>query len=698
MQVNKLSAAERLAAIRSKVQKDVAGATITLSTDKPKDISVISTGSLLLDRALGVGGYPYGRIVEIYGPESSGKTTLMLHAIAECQKNGGVAAFIDAEHALDLRYAGAIGVNTNELMVVQPDHGEQALACADAFIDEMQAGDIVVIDSVASLVPKAEIEGDVGDSHVGLQARLMSQTLRRIVGKAQKSGVIVMFTNQIRMKIGVMFGCFSYNTRVSLADGTSMKIGKIVNQRLPVEVLSFNPKTGAVEPKKVIDWHDNGEADFFLQFRVEGVGGSGRSSFGVTPNHMIFTQVQGKWVERPAGELKVGDILGHSAPLLFNSVQREVALGSILGDGSLRRRGHLTSIRFGHGPDQTDYCRWKAEIFDDLVAWSGTNAAGGESFDCKATYDLTKVHDLCYGPGHRRIHPDFVKGLTDRSIAIWYMDDGSFSGSYSKWGNGKVTIPVKSYSEEDVATLVERLVELGYPEPTYSRGILLWSGDRTDQFMQRVAKYIPPCMDYKVHPKYRGAYDGENYQQASTEQVSHALVPVRILDIYEKPKLRSMHRFDISVEGNHTYLVDGIAVHNSPETTSGGNSLKFYASVRLDIRRIGSVKEAGKAEKDVEVTGNRTRVKVVKNKVAPPFREAEFTIEFGKGICYTEDLLDLAVEYGLIEKSGGWFSYKNEKIGNGKTNVLAILQSEDWSERILDIDAEIRDRIKQLPL
>ena len=171
----------------------------------PADIPAISTGSLTLDMALGIGGLPRGRVIEIYGPESSGKTTLCLHAIAEAQKAGGAAAFIDAEHALDISYAKKLGVETDDLLVAQPDTGEQALEIAETLV-RSGALDIIVVDSVAALVPRAEIEGEMGDSHMGLQARLMSQALRKLTGAISKSQTSLIFINQIRMKIGVMFG------------------------------------------------------------------------------------------------------------------------------------------------------------------------------------------------------------------------------------------------------------------------------------------------------------------------------------------------------------------------------------------------------------------------------------------------------------------------------------------------------------
>jgi len=183
------------------------GSVMRLGVDEPlaQDIPAISTGSVSLDLALGVGGVPRGRIVEIYGPESSGKTTLTLHVVAEAQKNGGVAAFIDAEHALDVGYARKLGVRTEDLLISQPDTGEQALEICEMLV-RSGAVDVIVIDSVAALVPRAELEGEMGDQHMGLQARLMSQALRKLTATISKSNTTVVFINQIRMKIGVMFG------------------------------------------------------------------------------------------------------------------------------------------------------------------------------------------------------------------------------------------------------------------------------------------------------------------------------------------------------------------------------------------------------------------------------------------------------------------------------------------------------------
>ena len=224
------------------------GAIMKLGEHEHQKIDVISSGSISLDIALGIGGYPKGRIIEIFGPESSGKTTFALHAIAEAQKNGGRAAFIDAEHALDPVYASKLGVNINDLLLSQPDNGEQALEICEALV-RSGAISIVVIDSVAALVPQAEIEGEMGDSHVGLQARLMSQALRKLSGIVNKTNTVVIFINQLREKVGIMFGNpevtpggralkFYSSIRLEIRKGEQIKLGSdAIGNRTNIKVV-----------------------------------------------------------------------------------------------------------------------------------------------------------------------------------------------------------------------------------------------------------------------------------------------------------------------------------------------------------------------------------------------------------------------------------------------------------------------------
>jgi recombination protein RecA len=651
-------------------------------------VSAIPTGALSLDLALGVGGLPRGRIVEVFGPESSGKTTLLYHVLASAQRMGGICAFIDAEHAMDPAYAKRIGVDIDELLVSQPDHGEQALEIADLLI-RSGAVDVVAIDSVAALTPKAELEGQMGDQTVGVQARMMSQAMRKLAGNLNRANTLCVFTNQIREKVGVMFGCFSYDTRVVLADGSTERIGKIVNQRIPVEVMSMDPETGEISPKRVVEYYNNGETDEWWTFEIAAAGGPGRRYFTCTPNHLIFTP-EG---EKRAEEIAEGDeVLTAVKHYDLREDQLKLILGSLLGDGSLSFASHHNAkFRVGHGERQIEYCQWKHEMLEPFANKIG-KTGNGIGFDTIPMYQLAWLHEAVYATdGGRTVSDEFIEQLDERAIAAWYCDDGTFEGHYKRWGHGKATICVAGLSMEDRERLAARCEELGMGLPTLSGNNLLFSGGRTRQFQERIAPYVHPSLDYKLHPDLRGHFrwhpDTTDAHLNGTRLRSRSClraVPMKVL--YKYPKRgtsRKDNRFDLQIEGNHTYLVDHVVVHNSPETQPGGRALKFYASQRLDIRRIETLKEG------TEAIGNRVRVKVVKNKVAAPFRQAEFDIEYGLGISSEGCILDLAIEHGIVQKSGSFFSYGDERLGQGRNNVKGYLRENPGVAR--EIERKIYD-------
>ncbi len=666
------------------------GSVMRLGQEGRPPVEVIPTGSIALDVALGIGGLPRGRVVEIYGPEASGKTSIALHAVASAQKNGGIAAFVDAEHALDPEYAKRIGVDIDALLVSQPDTGEQALEITDMLI-RSGAIDIVVIDSVAALVPRAEIEGEMGDSHVGLQARLMSQALRKLTGAINQTKTTAIFINQLREKVGVMFGCMSYGTRVTLADGTQEKIGKIVNQKMDVEVLSYDEKLGEIAPKKVVGWFNNGPAERFLQFTVAKSGGNGKAQFAATENHLVRTP--GGW--REAGELIAGDRVMLSETHRLSAQQWQVILGAVMGDGNLspNRRGRSgVRFRMSHGTEQTAYLDWKVSLLANIPHSRTTNARDAVFADYTPLPELDELRQVVYfGDGKKHITWDYLKALTPLALAVWYMDDGSFTvrskgvQERTPGGSGRIEICVEAMSPGSR----ERLV--GYLRDTHGldvkltlRGarrisVLQFTTAASAQFQELVAPYVPEAMGYKLLPRFRGRCTVE----PRFSEPGWSLAPARVLDVHVKPRTRSMNRFDIEVEGSHNYLVDGVMVHNSPETTTGGKALKFYASVRLDVRRIETMKDG------TEAVGNRTRVKVVKNKMAPPFKVADFDILYGVGISREGGLIDMGVEQGFVRKSGAWYTYESDQLGQGKENARTFLKENP------DLANELEKKIKE---
>jgi recombination protein RecA len=684
------------------------GSVMRLGDEVRSPIEVIPTGSIALDVALGIGGLPRGRIVEIYGPESSGKTTLALHAVANAQRAGGIAAFIDAEHALDPEYASKLGVDSDALLVSQPDTGEQALEIADTLI-RSGAIDIIVIDSVAALVPRAEIEGEMGDSHVGLQARLMSQALRKITGALSNSGTTAIFINQLREKIGVFFGCFHYNTRVTLADGTQEKIGKIVNQKMAVEVLSYDPETDRIVPRKIVNWFDNGPTDEFLQFTVAKSGKNGRAQFAATANHLIRTP--GGWC--PAGELLAGDRVMVTEPHRLSSQQMQVVLGSLMGDGNLssnRRDRSGVRFRLGHGPKQVDYLDWKVSLFANIGCSRRTNATGAVFADFTPLPELDELRQAVYfGDGKKHLSDEYLKALTPLALAIWYMDDGCFTArskgvqERTQGGSGRIEICVDAMSIGTRDRMVDYLRDThGLDAKLITRGaraqqIIQFTTASSAAFQEIVAPWVHPSMEYKLLPRFRGLFHFKPEFVAPSERP----VPARILDIHVKPKTRSMHRFDIEVEGNHNYFVDGVMVHNSPETTTGGKALKFYASIRIDVRRIETLKDGQ------EAVGNRTRAKVVKNKC---LAEGSLVFDPVTGLTHRiEDIVDGHLPVSVVSAAKdnslhirpvvSWFDQGMQQVLGLRTeggNTLRVtpdhkvLTDEGW---VLAGDVKVGDRL-----
>jgi protein RecA len=358
------------------------GSVMRLGDETRQPISVIPTGSIALDVALGIGGLPRGRIVEIYGPESSGKTTVALHAVANAQAAGGIAAFIDAEHALDPEYAKKLGVDTDSLLVSQPDTGEQALEIADMLI-RSGALDILVIDSVAALVPRAEIEGEMGDSHVGLQARLMSQAMRKMTGALSNSGTTAIFINQLREKVGILFGspetttggkalkfyasvrldvrrietlkdgtdavgnrtrvkvvknkCLAEGTRIfDPVTGTTHRIEDVVDGRKQIHVVAA-AKDGTLHARPVVSWFDQGTQD------VIGLRIAGGATVWATPDHKVLTEYG--W--RQAGELRKGDRVAMAGAVLNYLDERGVTAQEatvMIGAGAGDPRGGMKQV------------------------------------------------------------------------------------------------------------------------------------------------------------------------------------------------------------------------------------------------------------------------------------------------------------------------------------------------------------------
>jgi recombination protein RecA len=380
-------------------------------------------------------------------------------------------------------------------------------------------------------------------------------------------------------------------------------------------------------------------------------------------------------------------------PHHLSDFQWQVVLGGLMGDSALSptRNGSSARLRWGHGSKRTAYADWKASLFANVQVCRSTNAKGAVFFDVQPLPELAALREAVYIGGKKVLSHDYLKRLTPLSLAVWYMDDGSFSirakglQERTRNGSGRAEICVEAMDPGSRQRLRGYLADTwGVQARLGSRGArgmayLVFPKAETAKLHALIAPFVHPSMEYKLLPAYRGRFAVEPVFRPARDE----LVPMPIVEIGVKPRTRSMHRFDLEVEGTHNYFVDGVMVHNSPETTPGGRALKFYSSVRLDIRRIESIKDG------VEVVGSRTRVKVVKNKVAPPFRQAEFDIMYGKGISREGSLLDIGVDLGIVKKSGAWYTYDGEQLGQGRENAKTFLAENP------EVMVEISERVRQ---
>jgi recombination protein RecA len=682
-------------ALSSIVKEFGEGSIMRLGSNAKMKIETLSTGSLAIDLALGVGGLPLGRIVEIYGPESSGKTTFCLSVIAECQRKGGLAAFIDVEHALDPKYARVVGVKLDDLLVSQPDSGEDALNIMETLI-RSNSIDLIVLDSVAALITKAELDGQMGDMTMGSQARLMSQAMRRLTAVVSKTKCVCIFTNQIREKIGVMFGCFPYQTKVMLRGGGTEMLGSMVNGQRPAEVISWDPRTNEFRPTTVVRRFKHGRNVTNFKLTDNEVGAlrtayrtlvfrypnaAGFNKLTCTPNHIIFTPAG----EVSAEDLTIGDqILVRHTGLRFSNDLQHLLLGSMLGDGSLKQEGRVTAyFHEEHAQGQKAYAKWKEKAFGTLCRRPSDNLHG-YGFSTVPRYEFAAVRSKFYSLNKRYKHvtAELLEQLNPLSLAVWYQDDGTNNRKHANYN--QKTIYLHRLTEEECrafeAVFARKfgiICRIKYhPKGASSR--IAFYGQEADKLEDLIRPYCHRSMAYKLtrHEEIGSALAGLDFSFREVEEA----IPCEIFECREKfidGKLGV--RYNVEVKDNANFLLaSGAIVHNSPETTSGGRALKFFSSIRIDIRRKDQIKTP-----EGKVIGNRTKIKVVKNKVAPPFTEVEFDIMYNEGISASGSLLDLGLEQKVLEKKGAWITYQGDLIGQGRDAAKqTIREKPELAEKI----------------
>jgi recombination protein RecA len=531
---------------------------------------------------------------------------------------------------------------------------------------------------------------------MGSQARLMSQAMRRLTAVVSKTKCVCIFTNQIREKIGVMFGCFPYQTAVMMRGGRSEMIGTLVDGRKPAEVISWDPKTKAFTPTVVVRRFKHGRNVKNFSLNDDEIGAlrtayrtlvfrypnaAGFNKFSCTPNHTIFTPSG----EISAEELTIGDkILVRHKGLKFSSDLQDLLLGSMLGDGSIKQEGKMAAyFREEHAQEQKAYVKWKEKAFGRLCRKPSDNPHG-YGFSTVSLFEFAEMRAKFYSQNKRYKHitTALLEQLNPLSLAVWYLDDGTNDSQYR--ANNEKTVHLHKLTEKEcrsfeavfAAKFGIKCTVTNRPKSGSAR--ISFYGEQADRLEEIIRPYCHRSMAYKLtaHPEIGSKLAGLDF---STREVEEA-IPCEIFECREKFIDGKMGvRYNVEVEENANFLLaSGAIVHNSPETTSGGRALKFFSSIRIDIRRKDQIKTP-----DGKVIGNRTKIKVVKNKVAPPFTEVEFDIMYNEGISASGSLVDLGVEHRILEKKGAWITFQGELVGQGRDAAKqAIREKPELAEKI----------------
>jgi recombination protein RecA len=724
-------------------------------------MEAVSTGALALDLALGIGGLPRGRVVEIYGPEASGKSTLAMHVVAEAQRNGGICAYIDAEHAMDPVYAKAIGLDIDNLLISQPDTGEQALEITDMLV-RSGAVDVVVIDSVAALTPRAEIEGEMGDSHVGLQARLMSQALRKLTANLNKTHTIAVFINQLREKIGITYGSpevttggralkFYSSVRLDIRRIESIKDGaEIVGNRVRVKVAKnkcvaagtkvFDPVAGRMLPiedivlqkagtsvvatdklghlhvRPIVQRFDQGEAEVLgLHFR-DG------TEIWLTPDHKVMTDTG--WKE--AGELTVSDRVarprrfvgfGRKEPM---SVDEARLLGYLIGDGYV---GGKTPISFINVVD---------ELHADAAAIASTlgcdsRRRGLESSFSHRRGEKNQLLELCRETGiwgHLAPTKEIPRCFFDPELSADVAANLVFGllesdGWVSREQTGGVRVGYSTTSPQLAEQLHWLLLRWGIGSsvrsynPTHRRSSVI-KGRRVQgklpswevrisgiENVQRFAAAIPmwgprgralvACLADPSLATHRGSQ--RNYLPASL--VEPMLGYLRAAGV--TPGMAAAmtgRRTPAGGASMRQVLGGGRLRRDRVQLIADGLGSEFLQSLLDEEVWYDRVTKISPTEwrdiYDIEVGEHHNFVAndLVISNCAPPFRQCEFDIMFGQGISREGSLLDVAVDLAIVKKSGAWYTYNGEQLGQGRENVKTFLK--ESPELMIELNEKVR--------
>lgn len=620
-------------------------------------------------------GLPQGRLVEMYGPSSAGKTLLATMMMISAQRMGGVAGFFDHERSFAVQLAKQLGLNDKRGWIYkQPKTWEEsntlmakaAKAIRDNKIIPADAPILFVFDSIAAALPKSVADKGMDEytmNDTTALARVTSTTLKTMAAFAEEYNFTVLYLNQIRTKPGVVYGdptCLRGDVMIPFVDGTSMAIKDVVEQKIDKEVWSFNEVTQSFEPRKIAGWWNNGKlpkGQNWLHIRTSAVDTkNGVVGVTVTADHKFYTR-EG-WVE--ACDLSVSTELLMKQKTVINGDARSLVLGIIAGDATVRRMGknRTTAQIVLQDNNDPEYMKWKVDQLTPIlgefkavpVKW-GTDKVG-------TRYDSPFSSELCdFLPLSRDPLAIFTEQLTPQMLAIWVMDDGYLSEDRVRY-----TVSVKRRKNDDYLDDLADLLfdKYGLRSRVRSReGALIFDTESSAKIAQMIAPFVPPCMSRKLPSDFQGQY----VEQKVAPQPAYVPKWVSVTQIREGSQHRGLNRYDVTVEGNHNYLVgnadNGVLVHNC---TPGGGAMEFYASIRIALGRKKLFEEQGGEKVFV---GQEITMKATKNKVARPFQECKLRMMYNAdGVAYfdvTGSLLDYAIEAKKVAASGARVTWVDGK-------------------------------------
>lgn len=654
--------------------------------------SKLRTGIFALDYVLdgGISLVEGGHRIEFYGAESSGKTTFALYLIKCYQDAGKTCLFVDGERSYDKEWAEILGIDNSKILVAKPESLEDAGHLIEQAV--IEGIDLIVVDSIVSFEPKQEVERDLEEPTMALQARVNAVLTRKLYTALESKSTTFVFINQLREKVGV---CFTGDTRIKLdSNRKTERIDKLYNDLLiyPILTTTYNEKKNKVERRIIEKISKRKYSGKIYDITINSSSGGGLTRFRGTEEHLILTNKGWKKLK----DLKKSDLIKIQYDDYFPSNNEELEsklLACLIGDGNTRIFKHSASFRLCHSKKQEDYL----EIKSNVLNLKGTFQRYSNKiyFTSESSYNIKKIVTQMYPDyqtykkiGKKKLTKNLLNKIFETDFVYLYLDDGTLIQD-KRNKNIKISICVKGLDKQSIKNLINRFKEFGY-NPSYClSGSIIFNKTDSMIFLNKIKSYVPNCMQYKLPKGYRDFYLEERPYEIQIIKETRFEKIIKI----NKKAVQNINVYNMAIPDTHTYIVggkQGAIVHNcygNPYTTGGGRALKHFYNTRIEFKLTDPI-DIGSGD-NKERVGYAIKLKCVKNKKGKPHRNATVDFYFNGNLDNKKSLFFNAVKFSIIKRSGAWFEYKDIKT-QGKDKLIAQLTDKDWKE----IEDEIWRNIK----